>query len=615
MPHLHDRASISTAEIRVLRFAKVCSAIVVVTFLVSLIGIKYVTNDDIWQAAWATSGVWFEAGLHIAADQGRLFKPASLALFVPYAIDHPAYYALTYLGPILLASILAASLLRTAIPVAGVGSLFVLLFFGFAQNSFEHNLFSAVPFVWESAWGMLLLSTLLLARAIEKQSMRAACMGALIFLIGMIEAFVPFTVLLVAIAYFSNGGLRRNGRYVLPYAVGIVLWVIAWIWWRHIHPSHYEGSSLDGSFSPARIVRTIWVYATGGAPFATLWNDTVIATAETFKEGFGIAWVLKAAAVACGLVLLAKVLEKQPRWTAPGKYFLGAAVLIFLPVVLLGFTTKYQEWVQVGSHAYVYSHFSYFAWIALLVLVLITLLQRFRSGAFLAILAILGGCGSIITDWSNYETNLQQKLSARKWETFDRFLASRAYALVPEGSRIHYLGLDLARGIAATEYRYWTEYSRARTGKSVEFVAGIDDPGSAVVPKYYLVFEDESRGYNQSILFARSLAGRTGYPVARDFSLVVNTRNDLAAVSGLLPECSQTPCMTQFTIDGITRRQVSSPMFSLELETSTRTPGEFDFRSDKDVDIMSIEVSFNRRPRSLAAQSVKTEDPVFSNGF
>ena len=615
MSHLHERATLCSDETNMLRYAKICTGTVAAIFLVSLIGIKYVTNDDIWQAAWTASGDWFETGKQIAAAHGRLFKPASLALFAPYAIDHPAYYALTYLGPILLAAILAARLLRSAIPIVGVGSLFVLLFFGFAQNSFEHNPFSAVPFVWESAWVLLLFSTLMLALAIEKQSMRVACIGALISLFGMIEAFVPFVALLVVVPYFSNGGLRRNGRYLIPYAVGIILWVAAWLWWRHIHPSHYEGSAADGSFSPTRIARTVWVYATGGAPFATLWNDTVIATAATFKEGFGITWVVKAAAVASGLILLAKIVARQPSWPMPWRYFLGASVLVFLPVVLLGFTPKYQQWVQVGSRAYVYSHFSYFAWISLLVLILIPLLQRFRSSIFLAILAILGGAGSIITDWSNYETNLQQKLSARKWETFERFLVSRAYAQVPEGSRVRYLGLDLARGIAVTDHVYWTYYSKAKTGKNVEFVAGNENSGSDIVPTYFLVFEDESRGYNQSILFAKSQGGGAGPPITRDFSLVVNTRNNLAAVSGHLPECRQTPCKSQFTINERTKRQTSSPMFSLELETSARTSREFDFHSEKFVDIMSIEVSFNRQARSVISNFDKVQDLVLSGGF
>jgi hypothetical protein len=594
MSRLHEGASSLRVDAVELRYARICSAIVAAIFLASLVGIEYATTDDIWQEAWVRSGDWFATGQQLAAAHGRLFKPSSIALFVPYIIDSPAYFTLTYLGPILLAAILAAKLMRLALPIAGIGSFFVLLFFGFAQNSFDCNLFSAIPFVWESAWVTLLLSALILARAIEKESMWIACMGATIYLLGMIEAFVPYAPLLVVMAHFANGGLRKNGRYVLPYLIGLALWLLAWLWWRHIHPSHYPGSTLSAEFSPSRIAKTVWVYAIGGAPFATLWNDSVVATAATFKEGFKLAWLIKAMAVALGLVLLARLIQGQSKRPVTWNHFIIVSILIPLPVALLGLTPQYQDWVQIGSRAYAYSHFSYFAWIALLIFILIQLIQRFRSRIFLAILAVLGGVGSIVTDWSNYETNFQQKLSARKWETFEVFLASRAYAQVPEGSRVRYLGLDRARGIAVTDQRYWTYYSRVKKEKSVEFISGIDGSGLDGMPTYTLMFSDEPRGYNQSILFARNQTGRTDASVTREFSVVINTRNDSAAISGSLPECAKVACTSRFTINGTAMPIVSSGRFSLPLETSIGEASEFSIKVDSDVDILSLGVTFDR---------------------
>ncbi len=584
-------------------------------FLASLVGIRYVTNDDIWQAAWRWSGDWFAVGQQLAAAHGRLLKPASFALFVPYAFDNPVYYTLTYLGPIVLAALLAARLLRVAVPIVGMACLFLLLFFAFAQNSFEHNPFSAVPFVWEAAWVLLLAGALLLQHAIGKQKILVAVVGALLVLLGMIEAFVPFALLFLAIAQVNRGGLRRNGIYLLPYAIVMAIWMGLWLWWHQSHPSQYAGSSFAGAIAPMRILHAIWVYGTGGAPFATIWNDTAVVTLATFKEGFGIGWVVKASAVAAGLFFLAKIFAQQAVGTISIKHFVGVLILVFLPVALLGLTPKYQDWVQSGSHAYVYSHFSYFAWIALVAMSFVCLVQYARSEMLFIILAIAGAAGSLVADWSNYETNLQQKLSARKWETFDHFLKSHTYSNVASGSRVYYLGLDVARGIAVTDPIYWTYYSRARSGKEVQFISGAESIEPSAHPTYVLVFEDESRGYNQSIIFSKIQFGDEGALLTREFSLLVNTRNDQIGLSASYQVCSETHCEYRIVVGSEAEKSSVYPEFSMQLGPSECDVCEFEGRSSHPLDVSSVRVSYSRQARPGSSLIDRSSATIFSSDF
>lgn len=604
-----------TCEDQLILWARICCLISVTIFLASLVGIKYVTNDDIWQSAWRLSGDWFAAGHHLAVIHGRLFKPASIALFVPYAFDNPVYYAITYLGPIVVAALLAARLVRVAVPVVGMACLFLLLFFAFAQNSFDHNLFSAVPFVWEAAWGMILSGALLLHRAIGKQKISIAIVGALFVLLGMIEALVPFALLFLVIAQINKGGLRRNALYLLPYAVVMVVWMGAWLWWRNLYPSQYEGSSFGGDISPTRILRTIWTYGIGGAPFSTIWNDTAVATLATFKEGFGVKWVVKAIAVAAGLLFLARIFARQASGSISIKYFVGVLVFAFLPVALLGLTPKYQEWVQNGSHAYVYSHFSYFAWIALVAMLFVRLVQYVRSEILFIVLAIAGGTGSLLADWSNYETNFQQKLSARKWETFDHFLESRAYENVAGGSRVYYVGLDVARGIAATDPSYWTYYSRVRTGKEVQFVSDIEGIQASPNPTYLLLFEDESRGYTQSVIFAKIEFSDEGALLTREFSFLLNTRNDWVGVSGRHQTCRGIPCDYQIAIGNEVENNSPFPEFSLRFGTGQCDVCEFDGRSSPPLEALNIRLSYNRQVRPRLIATDKNKNNIFKSGF
>lgn len=602
-------------ENQLILWARVCCLISATIFLASLVGIRYVTNDDIWQAAWRWSGDWFAVGQQLAAVHGRLLKPASFALFVPYVFDHPVYYTITFLGPIVVAALLAARLLRVAVPIVGMACLFLLLFFAFAQNSFEHNPFSAVPFVWEAAWALLLAGALLLHHAIAKQRILVAVAGALLVMFGMIEALVPFALLFLAITQFSSGGLRRNGIYLFPYAVVMAIWMGLWFWWHQIHPSQYAGSSFAGAMAPMRILHTIWVYGTGGAPFATIWNDTAVVTMATFKEGFGLRWSGKAIAVALGLFFLAKLFARQTVVAISIKHFVGVSVLVFLPVALLGLTPKYQDWVQSGSHAYVYSHFSYFAWIALAAMLFVYLVQYARSEILFIFLAITGATGSLVADWSNYETNLQQKLSAEKWDTFDHFLRSHTYSNVASGSRVFYLGLDVARGIAVTDPIYWTYYSRARTGKDIQFISGAEGIEPSAQPTYVLIFEDESRGYNQSIIFAKIQFGDEGIPMTREFSLHVNTRNDRVGVSGNYQVCSGTPCEYEVVVGNEPVNRSSFPEFYLQLATNQCDVCEFEGRSTHPVDVASIRLSYMRQTRPRSQVTNRASAMIFSSDF
>src|SRR5690606_33345176 len=138
---------------------------------------------------------------------------SSYSLFFPYLFESQYAQASLRLGSILLSAILAGNLLRRVLGIKGLGSLFALLFFAFAQNDSGHNLFVAYPFVWEFSWICWMVGLLGLLVAIKRQSISFAIVGAAIWLVGLQEGFVPQTLIYIVVVLATHRSLQHRWKY------------------------------------------------------------------------------------------------------------------------------------------------------------------------------------------------------------------------------------------------------------------------------------------------------------------------------------------------------------------------------------------------------------------
>lgn len=147
------------------------------------------------------------------------------------------------------------------------------------------------------------------------------------------------------------------------------------------------------------------------------------------------------------------------------------------------------------------------------------------------------------------------------------------------------------------------------------FSSGLHDINAAVGSSYVLFFDDEPSGYSQSIIFAKIDRIRNGSPMARDFSTMINTEDDIAHVTGSLVGCGNSPCSARFSVNGEVREQQASPWFALEIATLPGIASEIDVHSSRETDLTTVLVSFSRQRRLSENVPGKLSKKVFEDGF
>lgn len=576
-------------------------------FLGSIADIRYVNPDDRWYAAWVWSGSWASIAYDIAVEHGRLLKPSSYTYFFPYLFDNAVYQDVLRLGTTLGTGLLGGLVLARVLRLREVTWLYVLAFFALAQNSANLNLFVNYPFAWEFTWATWLAGLLGLIAALDRQAMRFAVIGTLVMLVGLQEGFIPyaFTLPLIVLACRTPG--RPAWRYLVPYGVGVGLWLVCWVLWRIQHPSTYAGSSMGGLDHPLRALRVILTFSVGGAPMATIFNGEVALTLRSLREQVTVLWFIKALAVAAATMALARLLRDRQPSQPLRPLALVALILVFVPNGLLGFTSHYQEWVGNGVRAVHYSQFSYYAWIALIVIGLVAWFGRYRSRMAAVTAAGVLSLASLATDWSNAGFNLEQKQYARRWSTYDGLLRSQAFQALEPGARI-VMNDAAITGAPIADTFYWRFVANARADRQV---ASIQPDGRQEAPTHYLYLYDEPRSSNQYALFAsldpadddeRMLTHLIGiYPNSP------NERIEISARQLCTGDCPQT-----VRVNGVAAPALFSDTFSVVARPLPDARGVpvVTIRSPQLIDVRTVRVTFPRVAPDLAGLSA-----VLGRGF
>lgn len=603
------------------------AAIVAIAFLGSVAGIRFVTLDDRWYAAWAWHNTWIPTALQIAAEQGRFPKLTSFLQFLPYLTDSAVLQGALRLLTILGGAWIAGRLLEKVTDRPGLAASFVILFFAFAQNSNEHNLFVAYPFAWEFSWLCWMIGVFGLIAAIERGSIALACWGAIIWLTGLQEGFLPQTAvhLVVAYTYWRLG--RKSWSFLVPYFLGLAIWLATWLLWRASHTSLYEGSqlALDEPFSV--ILRTTANYTFGGVPFATFLYGGASLSIEVIRQSLGTLSVIKAAAVFFGAIGVANYVKLRSR-PIPWRNYLGLSLVLtflaFAPNMVIGLTPKYQEWMRLGSHAYLYSHFSYYAWIALLCLWLSALFLRFKSRYFAIMTASILSLGSILTDALNFNVNSEQRQMGRRWDSMLGFFESDLFESLPRDSSFWFRDASVS-GSEKDDAVYWQYVAKARTGKDVHVTSDLRLAQSSSGGGSYLYLYDEPRSENQYVLVAPFLTNTMLAPSSstrvfgsgfepmsnpwivssRRVWVFPNSLNQKVHISGTFV-CEGSDCSSSISVDGKALPTIFNKTFSVSATSVVDENGVkvLEVATSRPFDVTSVSVDF---PRTLPPAEAPVE--------
>lgn len=579
-----------------------CAFAVAAAFLGSIAGIRHVTLDDRWYAAWVWNDSWLQSAVDTALQQGRLLKLSSFTMFFPYLVDGRLWFALFHLGSIAAAAVLAGLLFRRTLRSTGGGFLYLILFFALAQNSQDHNLFVAYPFAWEFSWICWMAGLYALIVALERGSLAIALSGAVVWLIGLQEGFVPHTVILVVVALCSKDQAGRRWRYLMPYLGGLLLWGILWILWRAWNPSSYEGSKIATGGTVSDVLFT-WVYfSLGGMPMATIINGRSMLSAQLILDSFDALAFIKMAAVFLGVVWISRNLSRDSAVLRMRTMLVMAGCLValaLLPNLALSLTPKYQEWMRFGVRAYLYSHFSYFAWIGLGTLLVTAIVSRWRSRALVFGLALSASLASLVTDASNHVINREQRSLGMRWDSMFAFAASEEFGKLPEGTRIYFSDKSVT-GTERGDAEYWRYVLRARTGKSLDLSPDAESFRGGGRGAYYLYMYDEPRTTNRYLVFAAldEASGSTEL-LARKLKIFPASENVRLEVGGAL-HCQATPCLASVVANGKPATGLFGQSFAISASYQRDVSGVAitNIESSEPVDLRSVWVDFARNTRT-----------------
>lgn len=494
--------------------------------LFPLIFVGFTTHDDVVYAinAW-TIGAW-EATKALSIEQGRVGLFWGYPLFnAPYIFDNRIWYFILKFGSffLLLGALYYAVFQFFRSHWVALASL--VFFLGFIQNGWEHNAFTSYTFAFNFCAVLFLISLGVFSTAIDRKNLTlAALSGALYFFTLAFEMFVlffPFYITILLSRSTSGGSvvsrIMLGKKYVFAVAIWLIAYLVLYVVWRHIHPSYYDGNSMNGQFNVLDIARVVGTYSLTAFPLASLHLFVSPGDPLPFTNSaswFSILAELNAASfiksVVVGILFARLITTKQYVVLQTRTFLMGAALLcvgIFLPNLLLGFVKRHQDWVSGGTHSYVFTYYSFISAAVFSALLLAYMHAKSRSWQpslklLLTVIVVVATMTvSFAVEVRNQFFAFDQKLAHRKWQLMDEVIKSPAFMEIPEGSTIVAPTLlAFHRGYAAVFANDWTRYVKYKIGKNILFA---DNKCQSDIPCYSLVFRQEINTDNQFIVLSK----------------------------------------------------------------------------------------------------------------
>lgn len=459
--------------------------LLIITTLIPFNNITFTTNDD-----FKTYMNAIDSPLAGAIGQGRFqfLYQFPLSKF-PYIFNHLIIAELIRdLSHVLLLIVVSYSFYRITKSVK-TSLLIFTLFFAWLQNSNTHNLITSYILIFHIPLISIFLAFILFEKYSIKPSLKC---GFLIFLltfygISGYESFIFF----LALAPFLNKSLMKKFTsritIYLPFFVSIILYIMSTFIWKMIFPTHYDGNMLKFSLNDIPMAfKVTFQYTIAALPsyFYFLQKLYKYNFIELLKITSPITFIRSF--VTFLLVIFIMFKTEPIIMTKKHKLIILSILLLTLAFAmnsLYGLTSKYREWVTVGTPAYVGTYFSalfftiFFAIFLNITQTQLKLLPRF---IIIPVFALGISLGSLLIGISNQYINIQETDMTSKLQLVNQFLTSDLYNTLNENDII--MGQSLFEGSPGFLTNDWTDYFQYKTGKRINVVKSQDDKKD-VIPK------------------------------------------------------------------------------------------------------------------------------------
>ena len=539
----------------------------------------FTTHDDAYMALNEWNGITWEVTKGQSVGQGRFpFFWAFPLSSVPFIIDSRVWYLVFKFGSFLL---LLCTLYYSIIKLVGsnwIALTATAIFLSILQNGWEHNAVTSYAFVFNFYAILFFASLSLLATAVDRNNINLAIISGIFYFFALgselFVLFFPFYVVLVLARISPKESLRNriklSSKYLLAIALPLMVYLILYFSWRLIHPSNYEGNSLNG-FGLIAAVKVIATYSLTAFPLASLHLYAAPGDPLSFAKSAGlgaifsnlnVAHIIKPAIVG---FLFMRLLTAADFATPKLKTLLCGTVLacvgIFLPNILLGFTARHQSWVGGGTYSYVYTYYSFISLVIFLAFVLAYANAKSKSWrswirrSFVSLIISVAMILGFAVEARNQHFAVDQKMAHRKWELMEAVIKSRSFLEIPDGSAlVAPTLLSSTRGYAAVFADDWSSYVKYKTGKNIKFT---DNKCSSDVSCFLLLFRQEQDSDNQFIILKK--INKSDLPIFTELTIYSMPVKSKAVIIGSFTENIETP---KLKLNGVPLVNVGAGLFS-----------------------------------------------------
>ena len=569
------------AEVDVLSIFLLFILAVIVFYPLFYVG--FTTRDDADIAmnfGWSTG--LFESSRFHAENQGRFsFFWGYPLLRLPYVFDSNFWFFITKFGQFFLLLIAIYYAVNRLFQSSWIALVSLLFYLAFIQNGWDHNALTSYPVAFNMYAILFLFSLGLFSKAIDQKNLALAVLSGVLYFFSIgIELFVLFFPLyiFVLMSRAKSGetvvsGFVASRKYILAIAIPLTAYLAIYLVWRNMHPSVYDGNSLNG-FNLLAASKVVMAYSFSAFPLASIQFMLSPEQQMHFSNTTGLrqifnelnpAHFIKPAVV--GFLFVKMMTTESFIVSQTRTLIIGAALTfigIFLPNFLLGFVQKHQVWVASGSYSYLYTYYSFISAVIFAALIAAYLNIKSRSWqpklrlAMILMAAVVMMALSFSVEMRNQYIAFDQKLSHRKWQLMDAVIKSPSFVEIPDGSTIVAPTLSMHhRGIAVAPAEYWSKYVKFKAGKNVTFVEDKCNIGS---PCYSLVFRQEIHSDNQFIVLAKITNSDI---LASSDMAIYSMPNQLdTVITGYFLPSDFSP---KLEINGVSATNVGNGLFSLTL--------------------------------------------------
>ena len=575
-----------------------------IVFLIALLALMtfmpvlysgYTTQDDVYNAMGIGDG-WRSPWIFDAQRSGRL-QHVVAGQMMPLAYGWGIYWLMKTVSlAAIVTNVLALYLvLRVLTGDSRLGILAVTFFFAFIQNTWDHNLLTAYPFILHAALTVLLLSMVTWWMALQARagaplprwadrlgSRRLAIISATLFSASLFgyENFMTYTVVFPALTIAAVDGpwrerlLRAAKTPHLAVLGGFIVAVVLFRVFLYTGQGFNAAQGYEVNPDPRAILKVLERYGASAMPmhyfkaYRDLINDfhlgfgTFRARISDIFKVFEVAWLVKGAIVAflVGMVVSSRTLVRRRTLVV-----VIALVLMVLTNLPLAITSKYQGWVIDNfSHGYLTSYFVLFG-VTMLFAVMIdsavgAIPDRWRQvrRALVGLVAAAAFLVSYGTDFLNAHVSASQRQMFDKWPAVDAWLASPYFQNLPEESIVFAPSLwEHYPGQTHLNDDYWSFYVRSNGKKIIHMVNLAEEfrlrarAPQASQKLFYLKFMRERRGDASFLVFGRVVSSEAGMPLAStDVSVLSHSKSDHLRMIGRLYGVD-THCRARLYVDGV----------------------------------------------------------------